>query len=465
MANISSPGLGSGLDVNSIITQLMQVESQPLTALTKQEASFQAKLSAFGSMQGALSSLQTAARTLKTTSTFTGKAASVTDSTVLTATAVLTASAGTYDVGITKLAKNHIVHSNGNYELTDTFNGGSLAIQIGSTNGVGGTTTNVAIADGSTLTQIRDAINNAEAGVKASVVNDGTTNRLIFSSNTTGTSGNVRITASQTGGGGTQNISDFDYAGTNGTMIQDRAPDNAEFTVNGLPITRSSNTVTDAISGVTMNLAKEGSSTTITIAANTDTVTTAVAAFVKAYNEVITQVKKMTAYDAVNKKASVLTGDSTARSIQAQLATLVQTRVTGITGGIGRMSDIGIAVQKDGTLVVNSSTLAAALADPDKDVASMFTQTTSGNTGVAVRFNTLLESFIGVDGMISSRTDGITASIRTVQKRSDSMNRRLSQIESRYRAQFTALDTLMSSMQKTSQYLTQQLANLPSTSN
>ena len=258
---------------------------------------------------------------------------------------------------------------------------------------------------------------------------------------------------------------DFDYAGTNGTMIQDRAPDNAEFTVNGLPITRSSNTVTDAISGVTMNLAKEGSSTTITIAANTDTVTTAVAALVKAYNEVITQVKKMTAYDAVNKKASVLTGDSTARSIQAQLATLVQTRVTGITGGIGRMSDIGIAVQKDGTLVVNSSTLAAALADPDKDVASMFTQTTSGNTGVAVRFNTLLESFIGVDGMISSRTDGITASIRTVQKRSDSMNRRLSQIESRYRAQFTALDTLMSSMQKTSQYLTQQLANLPSTSN
>ena len=129
------------------------------------------------------------------------------------------------------------------------------------------------------------------------------------------------------------------------------------------------------------------------------------------------------------------------------------------------MSDIGISVQKDGTLAVNSSTLTAALADPGKDIKALFTQTTLGNEGLAVRFNTLLESFIGVDGTISSRSEGINASIKSVRRRADDMNRRLEQIEKRYRAQFSALDTLISSMQKTSQYLSQQLANLPTTGN
>jgi flagellar hook-associated protein 2 len=470
MATISSPGLGSGLDVNSIITQLMQVESRPLTALTKQEASYQAKLSAFGSMQGALSTLQTAARTLESTSTFTGKSAGVSDSTVLSASAVLTASAGTYEISVTTLAKNHIVHSLGSYELTDTFNGGSLDILIGSTDDgmggrTGGTNKTVTIADGSTLSQIRDAVNDANAGVKASIVNDGQTNRLIFSSNATGSIGNVHITATQTGGAGTKNITDFGYTGVDGTMKQDRPPDNAIFTVNGLQVTRSSNTIADAISGVTLNLAKEGGAATITVAANTDTVTTAVNAFIKAYNEAFSQLKSMTAYDAANKKASVLTGDSTARNIQSQLSSLVQAEVTGVAGGIGRLSDIGISVQKDGSLALNASKLASALADPSKNVGALFNQTTSGNTGIAVRFRGLLEGFIGVDGVITSRTDGINTSIKSVRKRTDDMNRRLAQIETRYRAQFTALDTLVSSMQKTSQYLTQQLANLPSTSN
>ena len=121
-------------------------------------------------------------------------------------------------------------------------------------------------------------------------------------------------------------------------------------------------------------------------------------------------------------------------------------------------------MQKGGALTVDSSKLAAALADPTKDVTALFTQTTTDNTGIAVRFNTLLNDFLGVDGLISSRTDGISASIKSVQKRTDGMNRRLEQIEKRYRMQFTALDTLVSSMQKTSSFLTQQLANLPSTS-
>lgn len=464
MASISSAGIGSGLDVQSIITQLMTVERQPLTALTTKESSFQAKLSAFGSMQGALASLQTAAKTLQTTSTFTGKSATVSDSTTLSASAILTARAGTYDINVTTLAKNHIVHSNGNYAETDTFNGGTLDIQIGSTGGLGGTTKSVAIAHGSTLTDIMEAINDAGAGVKASVVNDGTTNRLIISSETTGSAGNIRITSAQSGSGNAQNITDFDYIGVNGGMIQDRGPDNANFTINGLPITRFSNTVTDAINGVTLTLAKESSSATITVAANSSTVSSAVDAFVKAYNDVASQLKSMTAYDATNKKAAILTGDSTTRSIQTQLTSMVQTAVSGITGGISSLSNIGIAMQKDGSLVTDKSKLTAALADPAKDVTALFTQTTSGNKGIAVRFNELLDGLIGTDGLIPGRTSGINTSIKSLKKQTDALNLRLTQIEKRYRTQFTSLDTLMASMQQTSTYLTQQLANLPSTS-
>lgn len=463
MASISSPGLGSGLDVSSLITKLMAAESLPLNALAKKEASYQAKLSAFGSMQGALSSLQTAAQTLKSTSTFTGKSASVTDSTVLSASAVLTADTGTYDLSVTTLAKNHIVRSNVAYELTDTFSGGSLDIRIGSdSGGAGGSLTSVAIPDGSTLIEVKDAINNAGAGLKASIVNDGTTTRLILTSDQTGSAGNIKITANATGSGGMHDLTDFIYDGTDGTVSQVKPADDAVFSVNGLSITRSSNTVTDVINGVTLNLAKEGGSTKLKVATNTDAPASAITSFVKSYNDAITQLKTLSAFDAANNKAAVLTGDGTVRSIQAQLSAMVGTNVTNIAGGIGRLSDLGVSIQKDGTLALDSTKFNAALADPDKDVASFFTQTTTGNQGIAVRFNTLLTSLIGTNSLIAARTEGINSSIKNLQKQTDTLNLRLTQIEKRYRAQFTALDTLVSSMQKTSSFLTQQLASMPS---
>lgn len=474
MASISSAGLGSGLDINGIITKLMAVEAQPLTALATKEASYQAKLSAFGSLKGALSTLQTVAQTLKNTSTFENMSASVSSAAAFTASASSTAVAGTYDIDVTTLAKNHIVRSDATYDLADTFKGGTLSFQIGSNGGTGGTTTTVTIPDGSTLAGVSDAINNANIGVTASIVNDGTTNRLIFSSSTTGSAGNIRITTATdplaSGGtpvspGVTQSLSDFNYTGADtATMVEQRPPDNAVFDVNGLTVIRSSNAVTDAISGVTLNLVSEGSSGKLTVSKNNGSVTSAVSAFVKAYNDAIGQIKTMTAYDAANKKASVLTGDSTTRSIQSQLSSMIGASVSGITGGISRLSDIGIRVQTDGTLTLDSSKLSTALADPDTDVAALFTQTTSGNQGIAVRINSLLEGIVGSSGIIASRTDGINASIKDLQNRADSMNLRLTAIEARYRAQFTALDTLISSMNQTSSYLTQQLASLPGAS-
>lgn len=458
MATITSAGLGSGLDINGIITKLMAVEAQPLTALQTKEASYQAKLTAFGSLKGALSSLQTAAKTLATASTFTNRTASVSDTTVFTASASSTAAAGSYDIAVNKLAQAERVYTDA-YGAS-TFGSGTVHIQIGS-----GTATDVVLSGTSnTLADVRDAINNAHAGVTATIVNDGN-DHLVLTSNTTGAvAGNMTITVTD-GTGGANTLSDL-LVGAN--LLTDQAAGDAEIKINDtFTVTRSSNTITDAIAGVTLNLLKTGTtppSAKLTIAQNTGTVTAAVSAFVKAYNDAVGGIKQMTAYDAANKKASVLTGDSTARSIQSQLSSLVGATVSGIAGGIGRLSDIGVSVQKDGTLSVDSSKLSAALADPDKDVAAFFTQTTSGNEGIAVRFNTMLEGIVGSSGLISSRTDGINASIKDLQKRADALNLRLTMIESRYRKQFTALDSLVASMNQTSTYLTQQLANLPGSS-
>lgn len=461
MASISASGLGSGLDVNSIISQLMALEQRPLKALSTREASFQAKLSSFGLLKGALASLQTAAKTLTNLTTFTGMSASVSDTTVLSATAGSSAAAGSYNLSVTQLAKFHAVRSNTNYAATtDTFTEGTLSISIG-----GGTAKNITIdSSNNTLTGIRQAINNADAGVTATIINDGTTNRLVLSSRTSGTAGAITVAVTDSGSGGTHALDNLKSA----SLVQTQAADDAKLTINGIDITRSSNTIADAIDGVTLNLTKgtlaTPGTTTLTVAKNTGATAAAIGAFVKAYNDAVGQLKSSSAYDAANKKASTLTGDSTVRSIQSQLGGLVQSSLSGIAGGIARLSDIGITVQTNGTLAVDNTKLNAALADRDKDVGALFTQTTTGNTGIAVRFNAALEAIVGTDGLIASRTDGINASIKDLGKRADALNLRLVSIEKRYRAQFTALDSLISGMNKTSQFLTQQLANLPGSS-
>lgn len=453
MAGISAPGLGSGLDINGIISKLMEVERQPLTVLARREAGEQAKLTAFGSLKGALSSLQTAARTLAAEGTFAGRTASGFDSAVLSASASASAAAGSYAINVTQLANFHALRSNTDYAATtDTFNHGTLSIAIG-----GGTAVNVTIgATNNTLAGIRTAINEANAGVTASIVNDGTTNRLVLASKTSGTAGAISVNVTDSASGGTHALTGLASA----SMVETQAADNAELSINGIAISRSSNTITDAVDGLTLSLKKEGT-TTLTVAQNTGAVTAAVNAFVKAYNDAVGQIRSMTAYDAANKRASVLTGDSTARGIQSQLASLASAQVTGIAGGIARLSDLGIRVQADGTLATDSGKLAAALADRDIDVAGFFTRTTAGNEGIAVRFGTVLEGMVGSAGLITGRTDGINATIKDIQKRGESLNLRLEQIEKRYRSQFTALDTLISSMNQTSQFLSQQLANLP----
>ncbi|MBV2234758.1 MAG: flagellar filament capping protein FliD [Sterolibacterium sp.] len=461
MAGLASPGIGSGLDINGLVSKLMESESRPLVSLTTKEAGIQAKISAFGSIKSALSGLQTATQALTRAQTFTGTSATVTDSSVFTATGGKTATPGEYTISVSQLAQNHAIRSDSAYTTSDTFNAGTLTLAVN------GKTTEVSIRSGEndTLAGIARSINEARAGVSAAVINTGSTQRLVLTSATTGTDGAIRLSVNETGSGATHSLTDFAYGGSDSpTMVQTQAANDAIFTINNIEITRSSNTVTDAIDGVTLGLSKLGE-TKLTVARDISGTTSAINAFVKAYNDVVTTLNRVSAYDAATKKASTLTGDSTVRSLGFQLSSLSSSVVGDMSGSTARLSDIGISRQLDGTLQVDDAKLKTALKDPDRDVAALFAGTEAGREGIAVRFVNALDGILGENGTLTSRTNGLSSSIKDIGRQRDSINLRLAATEANYRKQFQALDSMVSSMASTSNYLAQQLQGLANLNN
>jgi flagellar hook-associated protein 2 len=458
MAGLTASGIGSGLDIENLVSQLMTLEQRPLTLLATKEASYQAKLSAFGQLKSALTSLQTAANSLKDAAKFSATKASVADSSLLSVSSTTSASAGSYSVQIDALAKTQRTATSSVSEFVPVA--GDLTITFGSVSG-GVFTPGSAAAEtltfaGGTLEELRDAINDGDLGVTASVINNGSVKQLVLTGTDTGADQAFSI-------GGTVGLS-YDPAST--TVSTDpaygvQAAQNAQIEVDGIAISRDTNTIDDVIEGVTLTLAKAnpGTPTTVTIADDKSGARSAIDVFVKAYNDLNTAIKTLTSFNAETKTASTLTGDSTARGIQSQLRSILGETIAGLSG-VSRLSDMGIAFKSDGALTVDSGKLDAALKDPAKNV-SAFVAGTDGVTGFAAKVAERLDGFIDSDGLITGRTDGISASIKSIEKQREVLNVRLEQIEKRYRAQFSALDSLVASMTQTSTFLTQQLANLP----
>lgn len=388
---IQSTGLGSNLDVNTLITKLMQVESQPLTALAKKEASYQAKLSAYGSLSGAVSSFQSSLSSLSNASTFQTLNAATTDSTVAFATANSSASNGTYSVAVTKLAQSQTISSVGQVSSSTAIGSGTettISFQFGKITGTavsgvypGGssfdqdasqTVGTVKInSTNNTLQGIRDAINAANVGVSASIVGDGSAApyRLVLNSSKTGENSSLKITSSGEDAAITSLLS-YNPAGVQ-NFTEVSTAQNASLTVNGISIASASNTVTGAIQGVSLNLSKVGT-TSISVSANTSAVQTSITSFVKAYNDLNTTIKNLTAYDATTKKAGLLLGDSTTQSVQDQIRRTLSTAVNGLSGGVTSLTQIGITFQKDGSLAVDSGKLTTALSTKFTDVGGLF---------------------------------------------------------------------------------------------
>lgn len=489
MASISSAGLGSGLDVNGIITQLMTVERQPLTALDRKEANFQAQLSAFGTLKGAVSSLQSAAKALKSATLYAGMSAQSSSTSVLTASANTAATAGTYTVQVVARAQAQAISSQAFASLSSDIStvDGKIKIELGTyTPAViappspasfvadpakTAVTIDVGAAE-SSLQEVRDKINAANAGVKASIVYVGSAGyKLTLSATTPGEKSSIKLTVMDSGNAVQTNNADlaklsFDptaAAGSGNEFDINTSAQDAHLKIDGLDIYRTSNTVSDAITGVTLTALETGTSV-LTISRDTAAVKSSFDSFVKAYNDVAKQLREMTAYNAATGQASLLTGDSGARTLQAALQGLITAARPSGLGGFRQLSDLGVAMQRDGTLQFDSSKLTTALASTTGDVSSMMTTSSGGDLGLAVRMSSALDSMLSSSGLFASRTDGIQRSIDDIGDRRAALERRLTQIEKRYRMQFSALDSLVAGMQRTSQYLSQQLSNLPSSS-
>lgn len=465
---ISSPGLGSNLDVNSIISQLMSLEQRPLVALSRKEASFQSKISAIGSLKSVLSALNSAAAGLVPGSTqtatekFTTYRSTIADATIASVSTTAAAVAGTYTIAVSQLAKAQRLESAVNPTISD----GTLTIAIGSYTPAGAPTTftpkpgtsavDITIdTSNNTIEGVRDAINAAKAGVTATVVNGVNGKQLIVESNTTGTDSAIRIS------GSTGFVFDPTEV-TPDTLTETVLAQNAALKINGIDISSQSNTVSTAIEGITLNLLKGPEapalevSTTLTIARDNGSLTAQLNALIKSYNDANKAMKELGSYDAATKKAGALNGDSTLRSAQAQVRGVLNNVPAGLSGTYQRLADIGISVGLDGNMSLDSSKLTTALTADFSGVANLV-------AAYGTAFKTATEALVGTTGTLVSRTEGLNQSIKLLEKQADALANRLERTEARLRRQFTALDTLISGLTKTSSFLQQQLANLPTT--
>ena len=466
---ITSSGIGSNLDVNGIVSQLMALEQRPLTALQTKEAGYQSKISALGSLNGAISALQTAAAALMpaigqtATERFSVFKTSVTDATIASATASGKAVAGSYSLEVTQLAKQHQIATSA---TTSPFSGpdgtlptgGTLTITLDTQSGSTepGKTTNVEIADGATPEAVRDAINAASAGVSATVINGTAGKQLVLVADNPGSKQFIRLA-------GVAGLA-YDPAaaeGLNDPFVQKQAAQGSAFLINGIPATADSNTVVTVIDGITLTLAKTnvGEPTTLTLTRDTSGLTTAVNAFVKAYNDVNTTSNNLGSYNAASKTAGALNGESIVRSAQNAFRSIlgnVPSELADLSDtSLKTLSAIGVSLQKDGSLKVDADKLKTAVTGDLTGVANLLSAYGSA-------FKTAADGIVGTTGTIATRTEGLNTAIKGLGKQSEALTARLAQIEARYRKQFLALDTLMSSMTQTSSFLQQQLANLPS---
>jgi flagellar hook-associated protein 2 len=401
---ISSPGIGSGLDVNSIVSQLMAVESQPVTDLNKKEASYLAQVSAFGTLSGALGSFQTALSGLSSPAKFQGVNASSSDNTILTGSATSNAVAGAYTVNVTQLAQAQTLATAGQASTSATLADGAkttLTFQFGTISG--GTLQNgVYVADpaatppapgftqdanraagsvvidntNNSLEGIRDAINKAALGVTATIVSDGsaTPYHLVLTSNATGAASSMKISVARDPAAPAdttlQDLLGYDPAGTQ-NLTQSAAAQDTKLSVNGIAVSGAGTSISDAIQGVTLTLNKVGSST-LSVARDTASVTAGVNGLVKAYNDLDKVIKNLTAYDPTTKTGGPLLGDSSVRAIQAQLRNMLGGNLPGASGSLTNLPAIGVTFQKDGTLAVDSAKLQTALTDHLDDFAGLF---------------------------------------------------------------------------------------------
>ena len=470
---ISNLGVGSGLDLSTLYTSLETAEQSKLTTITTQQSSYNSQLSAYGKLQSSLTSLQTATAALTKTTAFNSTTVSSTN-TAFTATTDSTANTGSYSVSVTQIAKAQTLLSGSVSSNTAQLGTTGATRTLTITQPGNDTPLSISLTDDQTsLTGIANAINKSGGDVSASIIkaNDGDY-RLMLSSKSTGT--DYDMTVSVSGDDALQAVIGYTAGGTGNGMSEQVQSQNAKLTVNGVAIERSSNTITDAPSGVTLQLkaaSASGASEQLEVTRATDSTKTAINAWVKAYNALQSTIATVTKYTKVetgedqSSSNGALLGDSNVRSIQSQLRsqlTSVQSGSLAIMAQLGITQDPSIGADgSSGNLLVDDTKLSAALASNPQGVTEYFVgdgKTTGFATVMNNTLTDMLSTATGKEGVIKNATDGINSTLKTLSQRYDDMSDSIDATMARYKAQFTQLDTLISKLNNTASYLTQQFS-------
>jgi len=440
---ISSPGIGSGLDVRTIVTQLVALERRPIEQLQAQKAKLNTQLSSFGLLQSYVGNLQSAAGQLGSVDFWAKTKAGSSDATAVAVVAQDTAAAANYSIEVISLATAQSL-SSAPGAITDAANmgAGTLTFTVGST------AVPVSIVDGTSLSAVRDQVNAANAGVTAAIIQDSGGPRLVFTAAQTGSANAVSVAVT----GASGQLAALTYPGG---MSQDRPGANAAVKINGLLVNPASNTLTDVVEGLTLTLAK-ATTGPVQVSVGNDTAAQRklITDFVAAYNETNRYLSAQTKYDEGTKTAGALQGDRTAVGLQGRLRSLLQQESTA-SATYARLSDLGLEMQRDGSIKLNDSRLDAALANP-AEVARAFSSVT---TGFGVRFKALADGVVGSEGLLTSRASGLRESIARNDKNQQRLEDRVARVQERITRQYAALDTSLNRLTGLGNYVQQQITN------
>lgn len=466
MASVSSLGAGTSLQLNDLYDSLETAEQTRLTPITTQQSSYKAKLTAWGIVQTALAKVQTAAAALKNTSAIASTQVTSTN-TAFSAKLATTASAGSYTVEVSQLAKAQSLLSKSATSSTTDLGDSSQSSrtitisQVGQTDPMEVTLS----SDQTSLSDIRDAINKKQGSVTASIIKaDDNSYYLSLTSRDTGTSNAMTVSTTDSTLAGYISYDGNEANTTTNGMTQKVPAADAKLSINGVDITRSSNAVTDAPEGVTLNLTATnvGKPETLTVAKDNTPMTTAVQTFVDAYNSLQTTIASQTKFTSVDQGSGAqnasngdLLGDGSLRNIQTQLRSMISTSQSG--GDFSLLSQIGITQDLNGKLTVDSTKLNKALDEKPSSVTD-FLSGDGKTTGFGTQTSNLLDKILASDGTVQNAENGINSTLKQLSERSETITASITATMARYKTQFTNLSTLVSSMNNTAAYLTQQFS-------
>lgn len=469
MATISSPGVGTnGLDVKSIISQLVALEKKPLDNLKLQAATVTTKISAYGQIKSMVSALADATGKLTSVTGWNGVSTTSSDSKYVSATAVGGTLPTTFSVEVQSLAKAQSTASAALLPVGGALGAGTLRLELGKwsvgpasfTPGAG-LPVDIAIGASDTLNDIASKINGAGAGVTASILSDASGERLLLRSKSTGELSGFRLSVMEGGDTDIESAGNTDANGLSRLVagsITTQAAADAKATVNGIAVSSGTNTFDTTISGVSFKAEQVTTAPIeITVGKDQTVIQANIDGFVKAYNDINQLLQDATKFDAKTQSAGLLQGDSTAVALQNSLRNAIQS-VTSGGGAYKRLADIGITQQLGGNLAVDSAKLSKALSQNPDDVKNLFRNTGGGAAdGIAVQIKNLTTNLLSNNGFFKSKDDTLQLSLKRNSLDQSRFNDKVNAFEKRITARYNALDTQLSSLNGLNAYISQQV--------